>query len=280
MTLRVKARRPIGLLAFVAAIAFFIVAANPAGANNGGDYPQTPYTAGVDGSCADGFTVTVNNFTDHDVHASITFNGVETIVEIEEHSQKTIPLVIDETAPNTLVVRVGEVLVKEKTFSLSCAPDPEPVAHLTASIDSDCGNFVVTVTNDGDADGTAMVTINGSPVSVTVEAGKSVSMTAVVTEDADNTIAVTAGDTQLAQKSFHVNCKEEPPVTTVAPPTTITPKAPEPTVAVLGETVVAQPQTLAFTGRNTMAEAMIGTLLLGVGLQLMRSSRRRIEQNG
>jgi hypothetical protein len=279
MTLRVKARRPIGLLAFVAAIAFFIVSANPAGANNGGDYPpQTPYTAGLDGSCADGFTVTVSNFTSQDVLASITFNGVETIVKIEAHSQTTVPLLIDEEAPNTLVVRVGEMVVREKTFSLSCAPDPEPTANLSASIDSDCGNFVVTVTNDGDAEGTAMITINGSSVSVTVDAGTSVTMTAVVTEDADNTIAVTAGDTQLAQKSFHVNCKEEPPVTTVAPPTTVTPKAPEP--AVLGETVVAQPQTLAFTGRNTMAEAMIGTLLLGVGLQLMRSSRRRVEQNG
>jgi len=279
MTLRVKARRPIGLLAFVAAIAFLIASASPAQANGNGDYPpQTPYTAGIDGSCADGFTVTVNNFTDHDVNASITFNGVETIVKVEEHSHTTIPLIIDEEAPNTLVVKVGEMVVREKTFSLSCAPDPEPTANLSASISSDCGNYVVTVTNDGDADGTAMVTINGSPVSVTVEAGKSVTMTAVVTEDADNIIEVVAGDTTLAQKTFHVNCKEEPPVTTT-PPTTVAPKAPEPTVAVLGETVVAQPQTLAFTGRNTMVEAMIGTLLLGVGLQLMRSSRRRLEHS-
>ena len=45
----------------------------------------------------------------------------------------------------------------------------------------------------------------------------------------------------------------------------------------LGETV-QQPTTLAFTGRNTIFETMIGVLLLGFGLQLMRSSRR-LEQN-
>jgi len=184
---------------------------------------------------------------------------------------------LNEDIPNTIVVRVGDTYLLQKTFSVNCLPDP--TAQLRARISSDCGNYAVTVTNEGDASGTAMVTINGSSVSVTVEGGKSVTMTAVVTEDADNTIEVVAGDTTLAQKTFHVNCKEEPPVTTVTPPTTVAPKAPEPAVAVLGETVVAQPQTLAFTGRNTMAEAMIGTLLLGVGLQLMRSSRRRLEHS-
>jgi hypothetical protein len=48
-------------------------------------------------------------------------------------------------------------------------------------------------------------------------------------------------------------------------------------VQVLSETV-AQPQTLAFTGRNTVFEAMVGVVLLGIGLQLMRSSRR-LEQS-
>jgi hypothetical protein len=275
MTTRAKARRPLGLLALVAAIAFFIVSANPAGANGNGDTPpeQTKYTAGVDGDCAGGFFLTINNFTEHDVDASITLNGVVTHVEVEDHSHRTVPLTYNEDVANTLVVRIGDTYVLQKTFWLSCAPDPEPEAKLSASISSDCGNFAVTVKNDGDAPGTAMVTINGSALSVTVEAGKTVTMTAVVTEDADNTIAVSAGDTDLAHKTFHVNCKEEPPApSTTVPPTTL---KPAPAVEVLGETVQApQPQTLAFTGGYTVFETFVGVALLGLGFYLMRSSRR------
>ena len=270
MNTRARARRPIGLLAFVAAIAFVFASASPASAQESADdNPQhgAEYTASVHGTCEGGFAVTIKNFTDHDVFASIVLNGVETVVEVEEDSTTTVqPLALHEDIANTIVVTVGETILLEKTFSVNCLPDPE--AKLSASISSDCGNFVVTVTNEGDADGTATVTVNGSSVDVDVEAGKTVTMTVALIEDAENTITVSAGDTDLAHKTFHVNCKEEPP----APTTTIAPLAPEPPVEVLGETV--QVETLAFTGRNTLIEAMIGVLLVGIGLHLMRSSRR------
>jgi hypothetical protein len=211
------------------------------------------------------------------------------VVEVQKDSSLTIhPLALNEDIPNTILVMVGEKILLQKTFSVNCLPDvPDLAAKLSASISSECGSFVVTIKNDGDANGTATVTVNGSSVNLDVEAGKTVTMTIAVTEDADNSIAVTAGETDLAHKTFHVNCKEElpaptttvtPPTTVAAPPTTIAATAPAPAVEVLGESV-QQPQTLAFTGRNTVFETMIGVLLLAFGLQLMRSSRR-LEQNG
>jgi len=273
MKVRAKARRPLGLLVSVAAIAFFFVTASPANAQESAANNNEPdqYSASVHGECEGGFAVTIKNFTDHEVHASVTLNGVESTVEVEDHSYTTVfPLTLNEDTPNTILVMVGEKVLLEKTFSVNCLPDP--AAELSASIGSDCENFVVTIKNDGDADGTATITVNGSSVNVDVAAGKTVSMTVVLNEDADNTIAVTAGETELAHKTFHVNCKQEIPTTTIAPPTTTTPA-----VQVLAETV-QQPTTLAFTGRNTIVETLIGVLLLGFGLQLMRSSRR-LEQN-
>jgi hypothetical protein len=326
MKVRVKARRPLGLLAFVAAIALFVVSANPAGAqdstainrdqplsqdhcngrdatvagqgngqdncnsdkgtcdaqdqgngdgnerdNNQGSHDSC--TASVHGDCEGGFALTITNDTHKDIEVSVTLNGVESTVDVEKNSSTTIqPLDLYEDSPNTIVVQVGDKYLLAKTFSVNCLPDP--AAKLTASIGSDCGNFVVTVKNDGDAAGTATITVNGSSAELPVEAGKTVTMTAVLNEDADNTIAVTAGDTDLAHKTFHVNCKED----VVAPSTTLPPTttAPAPEVQVLGETV--QAQTLAFTGRNTILETFVGVLLLGAGLQLMRTSRR-LEEN-
>ena len=280
MKVRAKARRPLGLLVTVAAIAFFFVTAGPANAqvsadNDDGNHDN--YTASVHGDCEGGFAVTIKNYTNHDVDALIRLNGVDTFVDVEDHSWVTVqPLALNEDIDNTILVMVGEKILLEKTFSVHCLPDP--TAELSASISSDCGSFVVTVKNDGDADGTATVTVNGSSVNLDVAAGKTVTMTIAVTEDADNTIAVTAGDTDLAHKTFHVDCKQDvpAPTTTIAAPTTTTPAAPAapaPAVQVLGETV-QQPTTLAFTGRNTLIETMIGVVLLGLGLQLMRSSRR------
>ena len=280
MKVRAKARRPLGLLVTVAAIAFFFVTAGPANAqvsadNDDGNHDN--YTASVHGDCEGGFAVTIKNYTNHDVDALIRLNGVDTFVDVEDHSWVTVqPLALNEDIDNTILVMVGEKILLEKTFSVHCLPDP--TAELSASISSDCGSFVVTVKNDGDADGTATVTVNGSSVNLDVAAGKTVTMTIAVTEDADNTIAVTAGDTDLAHKTFHVDCKQDvpAPTTTIAAPTTTAPAAPAapaPAVQVLGETV-QQPTTLAFTGRNTLIETMIGVVLLGLGLQLMRSSRR------
>ena len=332
MKVRVTARRSLGLLAFVAAIAIFFVTAIPANAQdstastssqtqgqdncnhsgngevqaagqgfgqdncNGGshgtcdsqgqgnndnekDNNQSNHdgcTASVHGDCEGGFALTITNDTNKDIEASVTLNGVETVVHVDKNSSTTIqPLDLYEDTPNTIVVQVGEKYLLQKTFSVNCLPDP--AAKLSASISSDCGNFVVTVKNDGDATGTAKVTVNGSSVDLDVEAGKTVTMTVVLNEDADNTVAVTAGDTDLAHKTFHVNCKEDvtAPSTTL-PPTTTVPPTTQPEVQVLGETV--QAQTLAFTGRNTIFETFIGVLLLGAGLQLMRSSRR-LESN-
>jgi hypothetical protein len=266
-------------LALVAAIAFFILsAAGPASAN--GDTPPAKYTASVHGSC-EYWAVTIKNYTEQAIEVSILLNGTEMTAEVDSASAPTVPsyttvhLILNEDIPNTIVVRVGETILLQKTFSVNCLPDPE--ADLSASISSDCGNFVVTVKNDGDAPGTATITVNGSAVTITVDGGKTETMTAVLTEDADNTITVTAGDTDLAHNTFHVNCKEDPkPPTTTAPPTT---QPPAPAVQVLAETVQApQPQTLAFTGRNTVFETFVGVFLLGLGLHLMRSSRR-LEQN-
>ncbi|MEO8693397.1 MAG: hypothetical protein ABI658_07755 [Acidimicrobiales bacterium] len=283
MKVRVKARRNLGLLVSVAAIAFFFVTASPANAqdsvdHNNNEHEHDDYSASVHGDCEGGFAVTIKNDTHKDVYASITLNGVETVVKVNDDSSKTVqPLDLNEDIPNTILVKVGEKILLQKTFSVNCLPDP--ASKLSASISSDCGSFSVTLKNEGDADGTATVTVNGSSVNVDVAAGKTVSMTVVLTEDADNTVAVTAGETDLAHKTFHVNCKEElpAPTTTVAPPTTQAPTTVVPAVEVLGETV-QQPTTLAFTGRNTLFEALIGVLLLGFGLQLMRSSRR-LEQN-
>lgn len=272
MKVRAKARRPLGLLVSVAAIAFLFVTAGPANAQESADNnnEHERYSASVHGECEGGFGVTIKNHTNHDIHATIIFNGVESTVEVEDHSHTTVfPLILHEDIPNTILVTVGEETLLQKTFSVSCLPDPE--AELSASIGSNCEGFAVTIKNDGDADGTATITVNGSSVNVDVAAGKTVTMTVVVNEDADNTIAVTAGETELAHKTFHVNCRQEIPTTTIAPPTTTVP------VQVLNETV-QQPTTLAFTGRNTIVETMIGVLLLGFGLQLMRSSRR-LEQN-
>ena len=285
MNLRAKARRPLGVMAFIAASAFFFVSANPAVAQNSaynGDHEdESNYSASVHGNC-ELWAVTIKNDSHHDVDASIMLNGVETVVEVEKDSHLMIPLDVLEDVPNTIVVKVGDEILLSKTFSVNCLPDPE--ADLSASISSDCGNFVVAIENDGDADGSATVTINGSMVVVDVPAGETVTMTAVVTEDADNTITVKAGDTELANKAFHVDCKQdELPTTTTTTTTTTLPPAPPTTqpaapVQVLSETVVAQPQVLAFTGRNTVFEVMAGLVLLGIGLQLMRSSRR-LEQS-
>jgi hypothetical protein len=271
MTTRVKARRPLGLLALVAATAFFILSANSAAAEGNGPPPQ--YSATVHGTC-ESWAITITNNTEQDIEVSITLNGTVITAEVEGESHTTVPLEFYEDIPNTLLVTVGERILLQKTFSVSCFPDPR--AELSASISSDCGNFVVTVKNDGDAPGTATITVNGSPVTITVDGGKTETMTAVLTEDADNTITVTAGDTELAHKAFYVNCKETPVPPTTAPPTTV---PPVPAVEVLSETVQApQPQTLAFTGRNTVIETFVGVFLLGFGLHLMRSSRR-LEQS-
>ena len=344
MKVRVKARRPLGLLVSAAAIAMFFVTAVPAGAQdttadnngrgedhancngqgngqgnsevdsqvqnngngndncndkgdcsdngngndnqvenngngNGNDNGHVSCTASVHGDCEGGYAVTIENDSNHDVDALIRLNGVDTFVEVEKHSSVTVqPLDLNEDIPNTILVTVGDKILLQKSFSVNCLPDP--ASKLSASIGSDCGSFTVTVKNDGDADGSATVTVNGSSVNMDVAAGKSVTMTVALTEDADNTIAVNAGESDLAHKTFHVNCKEEltAPTTTIAPPTTVTSVAtPAPAVEVLGE-VVTQPQTLAFTGRNTLLEAMIGIAMLGIGLQLMRSSRR-LEQS-
>ena len=278
MNLRAKARRPLGVIAFVAAIGFFFASANPASAqdsaDNGNHHDGPKYSASVHGSCEE-WAVTIKNDGRHDVYASITLNGVKQVVKVEEDESVKVPLDVLEDVPNTIVVKVGDEILLNKTFSVNCEPDPE--AELSASISSDCGSFVVTIKNDGDADGSATVTINGSTMDVDVPAGETVTMNAVVTEDADNTITVKAGDTQLAHKAFHVNCKEEvlPTTTTTLPAPTTTQAEP---VQVLSETVVAQPQVLAFTGRNTVFEAMVGVALLGIGFQLMRSSRR-LEQS-
>ena len=250
--------------------------------NNGNGHDHALCTASVHGDCAGGFAVTIKNDSKHDVDALIRLNGVDTVVEVQKDSSLTMqPLALNEDTPNTILVMVGEKILLQKSFSVNCLPDPE--ATLSASISSDCGSFVVTVKNDGDADGSVSITVNGSSVALDVAAGKTVTMTIAVTEDADNTIAVTAGDTDLAHKTFHVDCKQDvaAPTTTIAPPTTTAPAAPAapaPAVQVLGETL-QQPTTLAFTGRNTLFEAMIGVLLLAFGLQLMRSSRRLADNN-
>ena len=345
MNVRVKARRPLGLLVSAAAIAMFFVTAVPAGAqetsdnngrgedhancnglgngrgnsevdsqveNNGndndncndkGDCSDNGHgnddnyvenngngngngnghvlcTASVHGTCEGGFAVSIKNDHKRDVDVLIRLNGVDTVVEVQGDSVLTIqPLTLNEDIPNTILVAVGETILLQKSFSVNCLPDP--ASKLSASIGSDCGSFTVTVKNDGDADGSATVTVNGSSVNMDVAAGKSVTMTVALTEDADNTIAVNAGETDLAHKTVHVNCKEEAIPTTTTPPTIETPATAvpvvEPAVEVLGETV-QRPQTLAFTGRNTVFEAMIGVFMLGLGLQLMRSSRR-LEQN-
>ncbi|MEO5838262.1 MAG: hypothetical protein ABIQ73_24240 [Acidimicrobiales bacterium] len=286
MNVRVKARRNLGLLVSVAAIAFFFVTASPANAqdsvdnnnNNENEHDRDDYSASVHGDCEGGFAVTIKNDSHHDVWALIRLNGVDTTVKVKEDKSVTVqPLDLNEDTPNTILVKIGDKILLQKTFTVNCLPDP--ASKLSASISSDCGSFSVTVKNDGDADGTATVTVNGSSVNIDVVAGKTVTMTVVLTEDADNIVAVTAGDTDLAHKTIHVNCKEElpAPTTTVAPPTTQAPTTTAPAVQVLGETV-QQPTTLAFTGRNTLFESMIGVLLLGFGLQLMRSSRR-LEQN-
>lgn len=277
MNVRVKARRRIGLLVFAAAIAFLFAAASPASAQDSvefnNDHGRDNYSASVHGTCEGGFAVTIKNDSKHDVDVLIRLNGVDMVVEVEEDSSLTIqPLELNEDVPNTILVKVGDKILLQKTFSVNCLPDPE--SDLSASISSDCEGSSVSIINDGDADGTATVTVNGSSVNHNVAAGKTVTMAVVLNEDANNTITVTAGDTNLAHKTFYVNCEQElPPTTTLAPPTTTTPADPEPVVEVLGQTV-EQPQTLAFTGRNTVFEAMIGVLLLGLGLQLMRSSRR------
>ena len=283
MKVRVKARRPLGLLVSAAAIAMFFVTAVPAGAqdttadNNGrgedhancngqgngqgnsevdsqvqnndhencndkgncsdnghGDDNQVENngngdnnghvscTASVHGDCEGGYAVTIKNDSNHDVDALIRLNGVDTIVEVEKHSSVTVqPLDLNEDIPNTILVMVGEKILLQKSFSVNCLPDP--ASKLSASIGSDCGSFTVTVKNDGDADGSATVTVNGSSVNMDVAAGKSVTMTLALTEDADNTIAVTAGETDLAHTTFHVDCKQDvaAPTTTIAPPTTL-----------------------------------------------------------
>jgi hypothetical protein len=214
------------------------------------------------------------NDSHHDVFASIKLNGVTSVVKVNEDSSRKVVLDVLEDVPNTIIVKVGDNILLNKTFTVNCEPDPK--AELSASIGSDCGNFVITIKNEGDAEGSATVTINGTDSTVAVPAGETVTMNAVLVEDADNTITVKAGDTQLAHKALHVNCKEDEkptttttmPTTTTAPPTTVE-EAPQ----VLSETV-QQPQTLAFTGRNTVFEALAGVVLLGIGLQLMRSSRR------
>jgi hypothetical protein len=277
MNLRAKARRPLGVLAFVAAIGFLFASVSPAGAQESTDNGnhESKYRASVHGTCEQ-WAVTIENNSHHDVDASITLNGVETIVEVEEESHLTVPLDVLEDVPNTIVVAVGEQILLSKSFSVNCEPDPK--AELSATIGSDCANFTVTIKNDGDADGSATVSVNGSTVDVDVPAGETVTMTAVVTEDADNTITVMAGDTQLAHKTFHVDCKKDelPTTTTTTPPPA--PTTTEAPVQVLSETVVAQPETLAFTGRSTVFEVMIGVVLLGIGMQLIRSSRR-LEQS-
>jgi hypothetical protein len=277
MNLRAKARRPLGVLAFAAAIGFFFASASPAGAqdstDNGNHEHESNYSASVHGSC-ELYAVTIKNDSHHDVFASITFNGVKSIVKVNDESHVTIPLDVLEDVPNTIVVKIGDEILLNKSFTVNCEADPE--AHLTATITGDCGNFVITIKNEGDADGSATVTVNGVDSNVAVAAGQTVTMSPALVEDADNTIAVKAGETELAHKALHVNCKEdERPTTTTLPPAPTTTMA-EP-VQVLSETV-AQPQTLAFTGRNTVFEAMVGVVLLGIGFQLMRSSRR-LEQS-
>jgi hypothetical protein len=274
----------------VAAIAFFFVTASPANAQDSVDHnneqehehDHDSYSASVHGDCEGGFAVTIKNDTKHDVDALIRLNGVDTVVEVKKDSSLTVqPLDLFEDTPNTILVKVGDKILLQKTFSVNCEPDHEPEASLSASITSDCDNSSVTIKNEGDADGTATVTVNGSSVNVDVAAGKTVTMKVVLTEDADNTIAVTAGDTDLVHKTVHVNCKEEvaPPDDHACPTDHHRPR---------GDGHAGTPgrgagrdrarQTLAFTGRNTIFEAMVGVLLLGIGLQLMRSGRR-LEQN-
>jgi hypothetical protein len=283
MNVRVKARRRMGLVVFAAATAFLFATASPASAQDSianNEHPEREYHAGVDGSCENGYALYLTNYTHHDAYVLIRLNGVDTIVKVEAGYGHTEPLTLNEDTPNTLLVKVGHKILLQKSFSVDCLPDP--TANLSASITVDCEGSSVTVVNEGDADGTATLTVNGSSVTIDVAAGETVTTAVVLNEDADNTIAVTAGDTTLASKTAHVDCEEEeeeeetPPTTTTPP--TITVPEPEPTVEVLGETV-EQPQTLAFTGRNTLFEAMIGVFMLGLGLQLMRSSRR-LEQNG
>src|SRR4029079_2848967 len=118
------------------------------------------YSAIVHGDCEGGYGLTIKNNSHHDINASVTLNGVQSTVHVDDHSSKTVfPLDLNEDIPNTIVVRVGETYLLQKTFSVNCLPDP--TAKLSASIASDCGNYAVTVTNEGDASGTAMVTING-----------------------------------------------------------------------------------------------------------------------
>ena len=271
---RVKARRPIGLMVFATAIAFFFATAGPASAqdstDNNNEHGRKNYSATVHGNCEVGFAVTIKNDSHHDIDVLIRLNGVDTVVEVDEESTLMVhPLAVIDDVPNTIFVKVGDNVLVEKSFTVHCLPDP--TSKLSASISSDCGSYAVTVKNEGDADGTATVTVNGSSVNLDVAAGKTVTMKVVLNEDADNTIAVTAGDTSLAHTTIHVDCTQElPPPTTTAPPAA-------PPVEVLDETVT-QPQTLAFTGRSTVFEAMIGVALLGLGLQLMRSSRR-LEQS-
>lgn len=275
MNLRAKARRPLGVIAFAAAIGFFFASASPATAQSStddGNHHQPKYSASVHGSCEE-WAVTIVNDSHHDVFASIELNDVTSVVKVSEDSSRKVVLDVLEDVPNTIIVKVGDDILLNKTFTVNCEPDPK--AELSASIASDCGNFVITIKNEGDAEGSATVTINGTDITVAVPAGETVTMDAVLVEDADNTITVKAGDTQLAHKALHVDCKEDEkpttttmPTTTMAPPTTV-----EVAPQVLSETV-QQPQTLAFTGRNTVFEALAGVVLLGIGLQLMRSSRR------
>ncbi len=145
--------------------------------------------------------------------AAYNVNGTSAMVRVEPGASQTVRVPIVGAEPLDVAVWAGDVSLAREIRTVAC-DQPEPEIGATAAVDCGAETVTVTVTNTGDAAGSATVAINGLPQNVVVAAGQSVVITEPITVGNSVPVLVIADRVTVLQEVLDTNCVEQQPILT------------------------------------------------------------------
>ncbi len=160
-------------------------------------------------SCT-GYTVTLNNSTSKvAVRFAVTVNGKLTNYDVPAGKTQDVTGTGAEGSAFDIVVKHGSTSLATKSFTIDCE---QP----TATVVNDCTTWTADLNNSKSKVAVDFVVIvnGGAPKTYTVKAGETDTATGNVAEGSSNIVVVKYGATELAKKSFTVDC--EKPTATLA----------------------------------------------------------------
>ncbi|WP_426245655.1 hypothetical protein [Nocardioides sp. LHG3406-4] len=150
-----------------------------------------------------GFTVFLDNRGNNvDATFDVTIDGVTTPHVVAENDTETIVTPAAEDSAHTVKVVSGNDKLVYEEFTIDCE---QPAAKVWNS----CTHFYAKLINtSSDVPVTFTVTVNGVGTDYLVPDGETKVVSGPVAEDSSNTVTVSHGSTDLATKSFDVDCQQ------------------------------------------------------------------------